>query len=702
MAIIGLVVLSISLPSFSSPFHTESIDVRGERVEVVKDRVVMEFKEHVSPSTRRGIIRILGEGIVVGSPGTGRDDGGGNFVVVELEGTHKGRLKNVLDLLNVSGDVRVAEPDYICSMAASDVPDDPLFPYQWYLQSMSEVWSIESGNPSVVIAVLDTGIAYTDMEEGGVRYERAPDMLKTVFVDGYDFVNDDPFPLDDNQHGTFIAGVIAQTTGNAFGAAGMLRDCSIMPVKVLDGEGLGTLSTLIAGIYYAADHGADVINLSLSFPNTVQSSPLLRQAVNYAKSMGIVVVAAAGNDGVPTVNLPAAFDECIAVGAHDVDGELCLYSNYGEGLDILAPGGDALDRNGDRILEAVIQQTFDRTDPLAFGYYYAVGTSQATAVVSATAALLKSAGIGNPEEIREIIQATAERDDALYTLSRGYGLLDPLAALQNRFEPNPLQLPMDRGFTFSDGISNHNYPEEFFSMIYATHDPDSYLIVIETDQGLYGIGSVNPFAQEDPTLFAFERMTLDDIMNDHASFLRQIRQGDGLLDLMAMHSELGTFPIKYDMRTSLISRNSTLNDLFEQCDGVIGLVDFRGTVRDEIASHGGMESLLQDVSDLLRVIEGNGGMMGLIDLVGGSFLEITEDGGAVRDTDRQEYIFTDVHIYDGDLSDMDPPSFPRADPLRWHSGPGRSSGGEEHRADPSDHRRGRLDYPSIPPGKTIR
>jgi len=244
----------------------------------------------------------------------------------------------ILEALKKNPIVEYAEPNYIAH--AFMVPNDPYYSYQWHFHSSDEggidmepAWDIATGN-GVVVAVLDTGIRV------------GSDLANTKFVPGYDFINDDNDPVDDNGHGTHVAGTIAQSTNNDEGVAGVAFDVYLMPVKVLDRTGSGTYDAIINGIYYAADNGADIISMSLggSSPSTA-----MEDALAYAYSKGITIVAAAGNDGANTISYPAAYDAyVIAVGATQYDKTLAPYSNYGSSLDVVAPGGNTnLDQNGD-------------------------------------------------------------------------------------------------------------------------------------------------------------------------------------------------------------------------------------------------------------------------------------------------------------------------------------------------------------------
>ena len=196
-------------------------------------------------------------------------------------------------------DVDYVEPNYYAH--AFWQPNDPYYSYQWHLDNteyggiqMEDAWAIETGSTSVVVAVVDTGVAYENYIQWRSRYYLAPDLASTVFVPGYDFVQNDTHPNDDHSHGTHVTGTIAQSTGNGIGVAGVAFNTAIMPVKVLDRNGSGTYYNVARGIEWAVDHGADVINLSLG---GASPSSTLEDAVRYAYDHGVTVIAAAGNSG---------------------------------------------------------------------------------------------------------------------------------------------------------------------------------------------------------------------------------------------------------------------------------------------------------------------------------------------------------------------------------------------------------------------
>ena len=238
--------------------------------------------------------------------------------------------------IEASGEVEYVEPNYI--IEAEDVPDDWPYSGQWTQLGLEDAWdyiALGEPGPEVVIAVIDSGVDLYHPE------------LREILIDGYDFAGNDGSPEDNSGHGTKVCGVIGAVGNNGAGIAGVAWDVDIavMPVKFMDknsdGKTTGSLSDAIEAIYFAVDHGAQVINTSWGF---YEYSRALQDAFSYAQSRGVLIVASAGNKGqnndlndhYPS-NYP--FDNIIAVAAMDMDGTLASFSNYGtKNVDIAAPG----------------------------------------------------------------------------------------------------------------------------------------------------------------------------------------------------------------------------------------------------------------------------------------------------------------------------------------------------------------------------
>ncbi len=274
------------------------------------------------------------------------------------------------------------------------------------------------GGHGVVVAVLDTGIAYKNWG----RFRRSPDLNTTQFVRGYDFIDRGAYPVDHNGHGTHVASTIAESTNNGYGLTGLAYGATLMSVRVLDTSGEGDASVIAKGVRFAVNHGARVINMSLEFDSGVTAGdiPELISAIRYAHRHGVVVVAAAGNEGTRQIAYPARAPYVIAVGATTQHGCLADYSNNGPQLTIVAPGGgNDADLAGDPNCHPaeppgadIYQVTFLGPNPRKFGIPPGYdGTSMASPHVSATAALvIASKVIGadpSPDAILRRLRATA-------------------------------------------------------------------------------------------------------------------------------------------------------------------------------------------------------------------------------------------------------------------------------------------------------
>jgi len=259
-----------------------------------------------------------------------------------------------------------------------------------------KIWADSTGS-SIKIAVIDTGAELTHSD------------LSANLVTGYDFVNNDTNPSDDNGHGTHVSGIIASTQNSA-GNIGAAYQAKIMPVKVLNNQGYGYLSDVAKGIYYAADNGARIINMSLGSPS---DSLTLKNAVAYAANKGVLMVAAAGNESGSSCQYPAAYSSVICVGATDSSNKLASFSNMG--AELSAPG------------------VSNYSTYIGNTYQYMSGTSMATPhVVGAAAVVASFCTTCTTTEIRTVLKNTAvDLGTTGYDSVFGYGLVDLVAAINS-------------------------------------------------------------------------------------------------------------------------------------------------------------------------------------------------------------------------------------------------------------------------------
>lgn len=334
---------------------------------------------------------------------------------------------------------------------------------------MEAAWDISTGSPTVVVAVVDTGVSYENYTDpiSGITYYQAPDLACTSFTSPYDFVDGDTHANDDNRHGTHVTGTIAGCANNGLGVASVAPDATIMPVKVLNSIGSGTYADIATGIIYAADNGADIINLSLGgpFPSTT-----LYNALAYASNKGVVIVCS-------TVGYPAGYNEyCMPVGATRYDETRPAYSNYGNKLSVVAPGGDlSVDQDGNGYGDGVLQQTFNGNFYL-WGYWFFEGTSMAAPHVSGVAPLLISTGVTDPAVVRTCIESTAKDLGPLgFDADYGYGLVDAEAALYCDGVFNSPPMALNGNGTFNEDIPGN------ITLSYTDNDgPGPYIISIAT------------------------------------------------------------------------------------------------------------------------------------------------------------------------------------------------------------------------------
>jgi thermitase len=316
-------------------------------------------------------------------------------VVVELLLTS---VTPFVEEVRVGGLASYIEPNM--KVQAQFVPNDPYWSWQWGPQKIEAdwAWNTTVGDPSVLVAVVDTGIYYYH-EDIAANYAPL----------GYDWVNMDPDPLDDHGHGTHCAGIIAAVLNNGIGIAG-LAQVRVMAEKVLDSGGYGSWDWVANGIINATDCGADIISMSLG---GYGESELVHEAVKYAYDAGVLVIAAAGNDNTNMKLYPAGYDEVVAVAATDQYDYKAWWSNWGDWIELAAPGVD-------------IYST------VPWGYEYASGTSMATPHVSGVAALVWSL---YPDKTRDWVRlwlryTADDLGDPGFDVYYGYGRVNARKAVE--------------------------------------------------------------------------------------------------------------------------------------------------------------------------------------------------------------------------------------------------------------------------------
>jgi serine protease len=399
-------------------------------------------------------------------------------------GEHLLKLPGDVDLstaqraLDANPAVDYAVPNYVAHASSTGIPDDPGLAgvpggwqrTQWNFLPCGSLcgesatplefqergglnapgaWEILKGRGvpagrGARVAVLDTGVAYMTKKP---RFKRSPDFSRKQFLPGFDFVDKDRQPLDEDGHGTHVTGTIAERTGNGLGLTGLASKAKIIPVRVLDSEGFGTARNIARGIRWAANHRAQVINMSFEFSLGVNSCGKIKgicSAIKYAFKKGALVVAAAGNENGEPVAYPAGAPHVIGVGRTTKDACLASESRTGAGLDLVAPGGgfpllascgndDALFSRGVPIFQLTLVGGRFNTFGYPGGYE---GTSMAAAHVSGVAALVIASHVvgRSPAAVECQLEGTARHTDA--QLGQPYdprlfgaGLVDAAAAV---------------------------------------------------------------------------------------------------------------------------------------------------------------------------------------------------------------------------------------------------------------------------------
>lgn len=415
-------------------FREREIDFRGQTLtsaEHCPGQLVVQIREGTDP---RELTRELLAGI--SRNGRIREISGTPYLLCEFSPSEQAAADRnvILRRLRNSAEVSGYSLNYLVRLAEV-TPDDQNFRYQYWLKNSGQQiheednvygtsgadikathgWEWSTGDGAVLIAVIDTGIFFEHED------------LRNRVVTGYDFVSDKVAATDNNGHGTAVSSVIAAETNNQLGVAGVSWNSRIMPLKAFNKDGVGTLLAVATAIRYAADNGAQVINLGLTLEI---DSPILEDACRYAFEKGAVLVAAAGN-GSGNVSYPAAYDDYVlAVSATDENDIFANFSNFGPQVDVAAPGS------------YIFCASYDVANPSNHRYYayYKQGTSFAAAMVSGAAALLlESKPFLSNSEICQLIRFTAadinSQNHPGKDVYLGYGRLD----LKTLLEPYQLQ-----------------------------------------------------------------------------------------------------------------------------------------------------------------------------------------------------------------------------------------------------------------------
>lgn len=364
-------------------------------------------------------------------------------------------------------EVSFAEPNYIYHPASvrsngggkavmANTPNDPFFNLQWHypLIHLPEAWAVTKGSSNVIVAIIDTGVtAHPDLagRDSGTGMDMISDPQIANDGDGIDTNPTDPGDLSDqgksSWHGTHVAGTIGAATDNGIGVSGVDWFCKLMHVRAL-GVGGGTNFDIGEAMKYTAKIAnasgllpaarANVINMSLGGPGFSQNQQNICNAV---KAAGVVIVAAAGNENSSTPSFPASYAGVISVAAVDFASQRAPYSNFGENIDIAAPGGDlGADQNQDNFADGVLSTLVDdSSQPFKFIFKFYQGTSMASPHVAGVASLLLAANPAlTPDQVEQALESTATDlgtagKDSIF----GHGLVNAFAAVQSVITPNP-------------------------------------------------------------------------------------------------------------------------------------------------------------------------------------------------------------------------------------------------------------------------
>jgi len=434
-------------------FDTSSVDLfaEGDDEVFVLGDIIVEFEGELQISDKTGFSRVtsysrrvLGADVaLVESTDAGLNvvlaNGGAtmaefltlgedaDYVVISVDEDSVDRVTR--ELQAIPG-VKSVQPNYIYNVIAAfenEIPNDELYQFQWaqFPIFLNPAWELALGNSEIVIAIPDTGVEIDHPDLANNIWvnplEIAGDGIDNDLngyvddVNGYDFVDGDNNPSDLHGHGTHVAGTVAAVANNGIGVAGVCRRCSIMPLRFLDRNGAGTTADAVKALRYAIDMEVDIISNSWGGSS---SDPAIEALIIEARGAGIVVIAAAGNNGNEVPVYPAAYPEVIAVGATGYDNLLASFSNYGDYVDIYAPGVD--------IMSTTPTGSFTLDSSIESEYGILSGTSMAAPHVAGLVGLMIDFAPNiTLDQIRSTLINTSRSNiidavEALYYIDRGF------------------------------------------------------------------------------------------------------------------------------------------------------------------------------------------------------------------------------------------------------------------------------------------
>ena len=425
--------------------------------------------------------------------------------------------------------VRYVERDTKAS--ATFLPNDPYWSLQWGPRKIEAdaAWNTTTGSSGILVAIIDTGIDYTHV-----------DLAANYVSLGYDWVNNDNDPMDDNGHGTHCAGIVSAKLNNGVGIAG-LAQVRIMTEKVLDSGGWGYYSWITEGIYHAVAAGAKIISMSLG--GSSYSEPL-REAVTYARDQNVLVIAGAGNTGLPSPLYPAAYDDVIAVSATDSNDNIAAFSSYGSWIDLAAPGVDVY------------------STVLGNGYAYKSGTSMACPHVTGVAALVWSVFSNSAaDHIRQILLRTADDlGEPGFDVHYGYGRVNARRAVAGIPEHDitiarwKQSRRLDPGETGAFNVTVSNYGKS---------NETNLLVQFFVNESLIDSATINSLEVDASASLSFSWGTATDGFYNVTCYVVPVSGEDIVENNVARSSLVVRFPAILRVPKNCLTIKAALNDAYD-------------------------------------------------------------------------------------------------------------------------------------------